>query len=220
MTFERASDHYRIFVALAVPDVVRDAIAQVQMRIRRALPEGAIRWTRPEQFHLTLKFLGNVETPRLGSLVESLRAACSCIMPLHLRLRGIGAFPTWRRPRVIWVSIESLHGGLPQLERAVEAACSEFAPAKPSRSYDKVVCDLGRPIEETHNDGPVTEETAGHVTLGRIKKITRSQAVGLEESASLASPGVAGEWNAGQVEIMRSRLTPHGAQYTLVADIP
>ena len=50
----------RLFVAIAIPEPVRDEIFRVQRDLQPLLPRDAVRWTRPDQFHLTLRFLGNV----------------------------------------------------------------------------------------------------------------------------------------------------------------
>ena len=64
-----------------------------------------VRWAKREQFHLTLKFLGNVESRRLEALTASIRGACAGLGVLQLRAGRIGFFPDARRPRVIWTSV-------------------------------------------------------------------------------------------------------------------
>ena len=68
---------YRLFIALPVPQAVKQEIQLVQERFRRELPEGCARWTRPEQWHLTLRFLGNVDAARVGALtLMSIEETC------------------------------------------------------------------------------------------------------------------------------------------------
>jgi len=219
MSHGNAPDRHRLFVALPVADEVREVIAQAQAQIRRTLPDGAIRWTSPEQFHLTLQFLGAVEAPRVDPLIESLRAACKGFQPMHLRLRGIGAFSNWRRPRVIWVGVEDSDHRLTELHRAVEAACSGFALTKLRRTYDKVLHEAADTAEDGHTASSVEEELASHITVGRIKKLDRSHSVVLRDAATAANRGLAGEWTAGNVETIRSILAADGAQHTLLAAI-
>ncbi len=209
MSHASAPDRYRLFVALPVADEVIEVIAQAQAQIRRTLPDGAIRWTSPEQFHLTLQFLGAVEAPRVDPLIESLRAACKGFQPMHLRLRGIGAFSNWRRPRVIWVGVEDSDHRL----------CSGFALTKLRRTYDKVLHEAADTAEDGHTASSVEEELASHITVGRIKKLDRSYAVVLRDAATAANRGLAGEWTAGNVETIRSILAADGAQHTLLAAI-
>src|SRR5262245_11838999 len=52
-------DHWRLFIALPIPESIRREIAGIQDELRKALSEQAVRWTRPEQFHLTLRFFGD-----------------------------------------------------------------------------------------------------------------------------------------------------------------
>jgi 2'-5' RNA ligase len=212
-------DRYRLFVALPVAEVAREAIAHAQAQIRRTLPEGAIRWTRPEQFHLTLQFLGDVGAPRVDPLIESLRAACKGFQPMHLRLRELGAFSNWRRPRVIWVGVEDSLHRLTELHHAVEAACSSFVFTKLRRTSDKDLHEAATQAGGGHAGSAVEEEMASHITLGRIKKLNRLEALTLRDAATAVSSGLAAEWTAGKVEIMRSVLAAEGAQHTLLAAI-
>src|SRR5438105_618786 len=97
------TESYRLFVALSVPQEIKIRMATTQQELRRALPQGGITWTKPEQLHLTLKFLGNVPFERLDALGEQLRAACRPFPMLHLRAERVGAFPDLDFPRVIWI---------------------------------------------------------------------------------------------------------------------
>ena len=65
-----------------------------------------VRWSRPEQLHLTLKFVGDIDTRALPQLCDSVRAACAACPPFSLQLRGVGAFPKHKPPRVLWVGVE------------------------------------------------------------------------------------------------------------------
>src|SRR5262245_8402254 len=93
----------RICDAISLTDPVKVEIEKTQAELRRALPGDFMRWTKREQFHLTLKFLGNVEAQRLDALSESLRAVGRQFSPLRLRAGQVGFFPDSRRPRVLWV---------------------------------------------------------------------------------------------------------------------
>ena len=109
----------RLFVAVDVPDAIKDAIErQVVGPLRAALP-GA-RWSRPEGRHLTLKFLGEVPDER----VESVGAALSSAAARHERFDAgfdvVGGFPNVRRPRVLWVGIGEGSDALASLAADVE----------------------------------------------------------------------------------------------------
>lgn len=190
------SQAYRLFVALPLPEKIKDEIEKAQAELRRALSEGCIRWARRDQFHLTLKFLGNVETQRMEELTHALRRACENFSPLKLRAEQIGFFPDARRPRVIWVGVNDEQEQLPLLQRAIEISVQEFTEEK---SEDKF---------------------SGHVTLGRAKKIQRREAEILAKLAADMAQRFFGEWTADKVELIRSELSSGGARYTTLAAIP
>src|ERR1051325_8887109 len=92
----------RLFIAIPLPEEVKNEIEKTQNELRQAVPGNFVRWTKRDQFHLTLKFLGGVETSRMGELTTALRDACGHFTALRLRAERIGFFPDLRFPRVIW----------------------------------------------------------------------------------------------------------------------
>jgi len=78
------SPFLRLFIALAVPPEVREEIGRAQGRLRRDAPPGAIRWTRHEQFHVTLKFLGDIPSAQLAALESSVSRVCVVCPALRL----------------------------------------------------------------------------------------------------------------------------------------
>jgi RNA 2',3'-cyclic 3'-phosphodiesterase len=121
----------RLFVALDLPDAVCRAlgelIAQLKPKSRTA------RWVRPESMHVTLKFLGNVDAQKL----DSIRTALSTIhstQPVEVHFRGIGFFPSERRPRAIWSGIEATPN-LFKLAGATEQALKPLGFARESRPF-------------------------------------------------------------------------------------
>ncbi len=186
---------YRLFVALSLPEEVKARVETAQAEVRRALGHARASWSRREQFHLTLKFLGNVEAARTPELVEAIRAACQGGAALRLRAEGIGCFPDLDRPRVVWVGVKDAEGALARLQGAVETACAPFAAEGPEPRF------------------------SGHATLCRIKSLARSEAAGLAGQVEAMATMAFGEWTAGQVEVMRSELSPQGARYSVLASV-
>jgi RNA 2',3'-cyclic 3'-phosphodiesterase len=189
------SERYRLFVAVAVPDDVKAKLEAAQADLLRLLPERNVRWARREQFHLTLRFLGDVEAAQVEALAEAIRTACGGFGALHLRAERIGCFPERGYPRVVWVGVQDQAEQLPRLQQLVEAATAGFTSE------------------------PKEERFTGHLTLARIKGIKRPEA----EALSMAAAGMAarafGQWTAYQIELMRSELLPQGAQHTTLASI-
>ena len=186
----------RLFIAISLPSVVKDEIEKAQGEMRDALPPECVRWTKREQFHLTLKFLGNVEASQLPALADALRNASKNFSTLHLRAEQIGFFPNARSPRVVWVWVHDEKELLPQLQAAVESAVKGFT------------------MEES--EGKFT----GHVTLGRVKLVKRPQAEILAQFASRLAHRQFGDWTAEQVELIRSELSSSGSRYTVIETAP
>jgi 2'-5' RNA ligase len=183
----------RLFVALTLPEEVRSRIDAAQLQLRRTLPADVVRWTKPEQFHLTLCFLGNVEAGRVEALTAALRLACAGFPPLDLKVARIGFFPRPAAPRVIWVGVSDQQNRLPLLHRAVQRATSNFTEEE------------------------LEERFTGHITVGRIKGIRPNEAKALAEAARRTEPTVFGSWTATKVELIRSRLSPRGATHDTLA---
>jgi 2'-5' RNA ligase len=189
-------EHLRLFVAIRVPEEVKNEIERAQEELRRAVPGRGLRWTTQAQFHLTLRFLGTVEAQRAGALTDALREACRGFAPLQLRAEGIGFFPDARRPRVVWVGMQDRDGLLPRVQGAVQAATRDFTAEAPEERF------------------------MGHVTVGRIKAIQRSEEKALAGMGAGMAKRLFGEWTAREVELVRSELLPKGASHTCQATVP
>jgi len=196
MTLGKPDERLRLFVAVAIPEWVREEMARVQRELQPLAAPGDVRWTKPEQLHLTLKFLGDVPANALEALKKSMADACAGVRPFRLRARGIGFFPDSRSPRVIWVGFEGEENGLTDLQKRVERALEPFA------------------------EKPGTEKFLAHATLGRFQKYRRHKTEKLLPRASALDGHVFGEWQAEELGLFRSELSPDGARHTSLAAFP
>lgn len=190
------AERFRLFIAIRIPEAAKDEIEMAQSRLKKSVPEARIRWTTRDQFHLTMRFLGNVDAPRVDGLTQAIRGACQGFAPLPLRAEGVGFFPDGRFPRVVWVGVHDSQDQLLALQRAVQDATRDFTTEKPEGKF------------------------TGHVTLGRIKGIRRPETDSLCKAASALAERLLGEWPASEVELIRSRLSPSGAQYQTLVAVP
>jgi 2'-5' RNA ligase len=175
----------RLFVAINLPDDVRQGILRAAEPVRRlGLP---VKWVDAAGIHLTLKFLGEVVDGRVGELGAGLERAARGARPFTLPIGGFGAFPTAARARVVWVGCEAV----PALELLQHGIEKEYAA-------------LGFPLEG--------RPFRPHVTLGRAKAEARGGVRGLAEP--LARLVYDGEVVVRSVELMQSQLAPAGARYT------
>jgi 2'-5' RNA ligase len=186
----------RAFIALPIPDAVKTAIERTQAQMQRGLPGKIARWTKREQFHLTLRFLGNVPADQITELADALRAVTSGFPALKLRAERVGCFPHPRFPRVLWVWVHDEAHQLPLLQQNIESAAGKFAESKADKEF------------------------TGHVTIARINGIKRQEAETLARQMTEMTHRLFGEWRATEVQLLRSELLQSGAVHTILATLP
>jgi 2'-5' RNA ligase len=193
-----SEERVRSFVAVAVSPEAAGLIRAAQERLRAAEP--GIKWVDGESFHITLKFLGEVERGRLKATWESVSEALAGVGPFTMHFRGVGAFPNLQRARVVWAGVAEGAEELGELAKRTEAACSEHEFESERRPF------------------------AAHLTLGRAREPGPSPALA-EVMKELADVEL-GRAEVGRVLLMRSELTRGGAVYSelgrreLAADEP
>jgi RNA 2',3'-cyclic 3'-phosphodiesterase len=180
----------RSFVAVDIAAPVRAALRALQAELAQA--DADVRWVRAEGIHVTLKFLGAVEASRLERVHAVLIDALSDQPALDLEVRGLGAFPSLRRPRVLWTG---LHGdGLEALAGTVEAALTGLGFEPERRGFTP------------------------HVTIGRVNSLRGWPR--LEELFKAHLDENFGASAVDAVIIYRSTLRPDGSVYTPLWTIP
>lgn len=182
-------DVVRTFIALDLPAAVRDQAGRLQQIMMRRC--AGVRWVKPEQMHLTLKFLGETKADKIRTILTMLDRMTWGIAPFVLDIGGIGAFPNPRNPKVIWAGI------------GVEARLVDF-----QQRIDTELEQLGFPKEK--------REFSPHLTLGRVKDGTyRKELVGCIEQHSTEHIGIV---EVSQVVFFRSELTPSGPIYSVLGE--
>jgi 2'-5' RNA ligase len=180
----------RLFAAVDIPDRVKRAAAHATSPWRERFPEG--RWVPPENWHVTVKFLGRT-WPRLVEWVHDMcREAAGRIRPFRLGLEGLGVFPGPTRARVLWVGLRDEDRSLHALAAAVEERLAKEFPAEE------------RPF-------------SAHLTVARF-----SPPVSIREHAEdLSATRVEVEpFRVGHLTLYRSHLSPRGARYEPLERFP
>lgn len=165
-------------------------------RIQGALQGRAtgVRWVRPEGIHLTLKFLGEVETDRIEAIVHKVEAVIQGASPFTVRIKGGGGFPTPKNPRVIWIGVEDQSGMLKDLQARVEAGMAELGFTREKRGYTP------------------------HLTVGRVRSGKGSKSVA--QAINALRENDLGSMEVREVILFRSHLKPTGAEYTKLGSFP
>jgi len=187
---ESESERIRSFVAIDVAPPVLKALQELREQLLRVKAD--VRWVRPEGLHATLKFLGYVEAPHLEKVQATLAAAVRTQAALQVHAYGLGAFPSLRRPRVLWVGLQG--EGLVGLARCVDAALEPLGFEREPRGFTP------------------------HITLGRVNSLRGWPRLEEELKAHLADDF--GDSAVDSVTIYRSTLRPEGAAYTPLWTIP
>ena len=179
----------RLFVALNFPKKERQRIHRAARRLREEdLP---VRWADPDAFHITLKFLGEVRAGGLTAIEESIGRVAASTAPFAVSMRGFGAFPTIRKPRVIWLGVDA-SPELRCLKQDLEWGLSDCGFAAETRAFHP------------------------HLTLGRANSSDGAGAFrGLD--GIMADMEFNGELAVRSVDVMRSHLSREGARYSVVS---
>jgi len=143
----------RLFVAVDVPPDVRGGLAEAVATLRDRV--GAGRWVPPENWHVTLKFLGATWPRLLDRVKEACGEVASSGRPVESRLTGLGAFPSERRARVLWAGLDDAAGGLAAIAAGLDRAlAADFKVEKRAFTAHLTVARLAPPV-------PVGESLAG-----------------------------------------------------------
>lgn len=178
----------RLFIAINIPKKERDRIYRSARPLRdETYP---VRWVSSDLFHLTLKFLGEVRPESLPSLEGVLERVAAATHGFSMEISGFGAFPTIRRPRVLWLGVEP-SPALRCLKQDVEWAISELGFEREPRAFHP------------------------HFTLGRVASDDGAGAFrGLDTLASELT--YAGKVNVRKFDLMASHLSASGARYEVL----
>lgn len=182
----------RCFIAIEIPDNWRSALTKV-CDPTGLTPRG-VRWVRPEQYHVTLRFLGEIEDQLVPAISDAVAQSAAQIEPFALRLAGLGAFRSRDVARVVWAGIDDpTHG----CQRWIDLA----GPALEALGFDAD----SRPYHP-------------HITLARAKTGRAGHDLNrfVEHAASL--PPLS--FDASLLTLFESLLGRHGAHYRVLSRVP
>ena len=183
----------RTFIAVDIGDETRKSAVALQQRLARAV--AGVKWTEAEGMHITLLFLGEVDDRELVDVFRAVKSAAGREPPFAVQVSGVGAFPTQRRPKVLWAGITEGSAELRRVFGGIEASLMERGIyRKEERAYTP------------------------HLTLGRIS----GEAEG--ETLAAEIPKLA-DWNGGnsmvnEVLVYSSNMRREGPEYVVLGRSP
>ena len=122
----------RLFTAFELSSEVKKEVLRLQAELR---PLPFRRWQPEKTLHLTLHFLGEVDPALLGSLEASMKAGCHGFGAIQLQLGPLGAFPSLKRPRNLWLSVDGQHDRLTALEALIRPRVMRLGIPLEDRRY-------------------------------------------------------------------------------------
>lgn len=182
----------RTFVAVELSEILKSEIDALGQRLQRESAQ--LKWVSRTNFHLTLKFLGDVESSRITAMAEGLARAVAGTEAFSLSFAGVGGFPKIAAPRVIWLGVDEGKEPLIRLQRSV----------------DDELRAQGFPAER--------QEYRPHLTLARAREDADLRGVG-ERLMKVAAPAT-GKDQIHSIRLMKSDLRPGGPVYTCLKEIP
>jgi len=182
----------RSFIAIEVPEPLQARMGELQQELKKFEPD--IKWVRPGNIHLTLKFLGTVPTEILEKVSLAVSSALLQVEPFDLRLYGLGGFPSSRNPRVIWVGIDQGWQPISSLQKAIEEKTDALSFPSERRPFKP------------------------HLTIGRVRSLKGK--AGFAQAIEERQKVEIGAFRAKETILFQSKLTPAGAIYTKLKAFP
>jgi len=180
----------RIFLAVFPPPAVQRALADAVEGVRQ--PGDGVSWVRLQNFHYTLRFLGEVEEARIQAVTGAARDAVQGAVAFRLALSGAGAFPDFRRPRVLWIGARQGGEALELLARSLEEALRRRGFGRADKPF------------------------RAHLTVGRVRDVARASA----SAERLRAVAVESEFLVDRLATVHSTLRPSGSEYRIVDEAP
>lgn len=181
----------RTFIALTLPEQIRSRLALLQVELR----ETDVKWTAPENIHLTLKFIGEIDEKTLDRIILTLEKFIPEKKSYYARVSALGVFPEIHSPRIIWIGLSE---------------------------GNKESCDIAQEIEEKLSDTGISKEErafTSHITIGRVRSGRNKDRLlrKINEINSLENEDL--RFLVDRVTVYKSTLTPKGPVYEAIKEL-
>lgn len=175
----------RCFVAIEIPESIQALLKIVQTDLQPQIHKAS--WTKPGNFHLTLKFLGDVRPEAINDISATIQRMTDTHPSFSIAFGGIGAFPNLARPRVIWMGIKQGASTVSRLAKTVNRELTHLGFSTDTRFHP-------------------------HLTLARLRTATNLEL--LKNISRKYDTIVGGSIRVNEITLMQSQLHPNGAIYT------
>lgn len=184
------NETWRVFCAIELPAAVLEKISEHIILLRAAAPDSPASWSRPENIHLTLKFISEIAQSGITDLSQAAANAVSDFSPFEILIKDTGSFPKHGMPRVFWIGVDDHSGKLAQLQAKLDEECLRLGFAKEARAFNP------------------------HLTIARSRKPQGARALAaLHKAAGFTSTQVC----VDELSVIRSELSSKGSNYTTIS---
>lgn len=183
----------RTFVALELPSEIKEHLAGIQNKLKSSGAD--VKWVEPENIHLTLKFLGEINEKKLDKIVSILDELSKNKNAFYLRLSSLGAFPKINSPRVIWIGVDKGDAETKDIAKALEEKIASIGIPKENRPF------------------------SSHISIGRLRSgLNRQKLVNDLLDLQLNFENEAKEFLVTKITLFKSTLTPKGPIYEVLKE--
>lgn len=191
-TNARASrqESWRVFCAIDLSVGVRASLVRQINRLREAVPGAQASWSREENIHLTLKFLGEIQTSRLNNLSNAAARAVADFSRFQITLEETGVFSKHGSPQVLWIGIKDESGKLAEFHERLEKACAREGFAREERPFHP------------------------HLTIARLRKPQGARTLAAAHKEMRFEPAVVA---VAELLVIRSQTSGAGSRFTVIS---
>ncbi len=183
----------RAFIAIELPKEIRDSLGGIQEKLK--VSGADVKWVQPQNIHLTLKFLGEINEERLSKINLILDTLAKDKKSFSIRLASLGAFPKIDYPRVIWTGIDEGESETKELARALEEKIEKIGIPKEDRPF------------------------SSHITIGRTRSnLGKDKLVAGLKNLQDYFAETPKEFTVNKITLFKSTLTPQGPIYEVVKE--
>lgn len=183
----------RTFIAITLPLKIRDYLAQIQEQFKKT--QADVKWVQPQNIHLTLKFLGEIDEKKAEKISQILQEVAKNNPVYSIRLTTLGAFPKMKSPRVIWAGMDKGEAETQKIAALLEEKIAKVGIPKEGRAFS---C---------------------HITLGRTRSnLNLDKLVSELENWAGKNTGQSQEFPVEKLTLFKSTLTPQGPIYEILKE--
>jgi 2'-5' RNA ligase len=182
----------RLFIAFPVSKEIKNKIAKLQKDLKSKVVDEKISWVNPDNIHLTIKFLGEVDPEKVEVIGKIMAKSINRVGVFEMNIENGGVFPSKNKPRVMWVGCNDPTENISKIKKSMDNALKKLGFKKEKKKFN------------------------AHLTIGRIRSMKKiSNCV----DALLSNEILFGKMKMQKIQLISSRLSPQGSEYEVIKEI-